>query len=117
MGFYELLRLGEELGSGIAMAVQDGQHSGPGRHYTTDADYPRLVMDAVDMLDFANGETHPVNANLSRWAKLRHDMGHPQPFGMKHVEIGNEEVDEPTGANKHVCLSQCISLISPRFHL
>jgi len=60
----------------LAMAVQDGQHSGPGRHYTTDADYPRLVMDAVDMLDFANGETHDVNANLSRWAKLRHDMGH-----------------------------------------
>ena len=34
LGFFELLQLAEELGSELSMAVQDGQHSGPGGHFT-----------------------------------------------------------------------------------
>lgn len=119
LGFYELLRLGEELGSEIAMAVQDGQHSGPGRHYTIDDEYPKLVTDAVDMIEFANGEANATDVNLTPWAKLRQEMGHPSPFAMKRVEIGNEEVDEPTGENSLLLVflaffcSQCNRALTP----
>ena len=89
LGFYELLRLGEVLGSELAMAVQDGQHSGAGRHYTSDADYPTLVEDAVDMLEFASGAG---KANGSRWSRLRGAMGHAAPFPMRRVEIGAEHM-------------------------
>jgi alpha-N-arabinofuranosidase len=96
LGFYELLRLGEELGSELAMAVQDGQHSGAGRHYTSDADYPTLLEDAVDMLEFASGDDGGDggggNASVSRWSKLRAAMGHAAPFPMRRVEIGAEHI-------------------------
>ena len=42
----QVLQLAEELGSELSMAVQDGQHSGPGGHYTLDSDYPPLLQDA-----------------------------------------------------------------------
>jgi alpha-N-arabinofuranosidase len=43
------------------------------------------IQDAMDLIEFANG---PVT---SRWGKLRADMGHPQPFNMKMLGIGNEQ--------------------------
>lgn len=43
------------------------------------------VQDALDLIEFANG---PVN---SKWGKIRADMGHPQPFNMKFLGVGNEQ--------------------------
>jgi alpha-N-arabinofuranosidase len=42
------------------------------------------VQDALDLIEFANG---PVT---SKWGKLRSDMGHPAPFNLKMLGIGNE---------------------------
>ena len=82
LGFFELLQLAEELGSELSMAVQDGQHSGPGGHYTLDADYPPLLQDAQDLLEFASG-----SAESSTWGKQRAAMGHPAPFRLRKVEV------------------------------
>ena len=43
------------------------------------------VQDALDLIEFANG---PVS---SQWGKMRSDMGHPKPFDMKYIGIGNEQ--------------------------
>ena len=43
------------------------------------------IQDALDLIEFANG---PV---ASGWGKVRADMGHPEPFGMKFLGIGNEQ--------------------------
>ena len=43
------------------------------------------MQDALDLIDFANG---PVE---SRWGKLRAQMGHPAPFNLKMIGIGNEQ--------------------------
>lgn len=71
-----------------------------GGHYPPDSDYGQYVTGAVDMLSFASG-----SATSSAWSKLRATMGHPAPFKLWGVEIGNEEVDEPTGSYaKHFAL-------------
>jgi alpha-L-arabinofuranosidase len=43
------------------------------------------VQDALDLIEFANGD------ETTRWGKLRHTMGHPKPFNMKLIGVGNEQ--------------------------
>jgi alpha-N-arabinofuranosidase len=43
------------------------------------------VQDALDLIDFANGPT------TTPWGKLRADMGHPEPFHLEMIGVGNEQ--------------------------
>lgn len=43
------------------------------------------VQDALDLIEFANGDVNTT------WGKMRSDMGHPEPFNMKYIGIGNEQ--------------------------
>lgn len=45
-----------------------------------------FIDDVLDLIEFANGDTDTY------WGARRADMGHPKPFGVKYVGIGNEEV-------------------------
>jgi alpha-L-arabinofuranosidase len=44
-----------------------------------------VVQNYLDLIEFANG-----NPEQNKWAKLRADMGHPEPFGLDRIGIGNE---------------------------
>ena len=48
------------------------------------------VQDALDLIEWANGD--PAT---SKWAKMRADAGHPAPFNLKYLGIGNEEKITP----------------------
>ena len=48
------------------------------------------VQDALDLIEWANGD--PAT---SKWAKMRADAGHPEPFNLKYLGIGNEEKISP----------------------
>ena len=48
------------------------------------------VQDALDLIEWANGD--PAT---SKWAKMRADAGHPAPFGLKYLGLGNEERISP----------------------
>ena len=43
------------------------------------------IDDALDLIEFANGSA------TSEWGKIRADMGHPAPFNLKLIAIGNEQ--------------------------
>ena len=43
------------------------------------------IQDALDLIEFANGDV------TSTWGKVRADMGHPAPFNLKFLGIGNEQ--------------------------
>lgn len=47
------------------------------------------VQDAIDLVEFANGDVS------TKWGAVRAEMGHPKPFGLEYVCIGNEEDDIP----------------------
>ena len=49
-----------------------------------------FIDDCIDLIDFANGD--PAT---NEWAKLRADMGHPAPFNLKFLGIGNEQWEAP----------------------
>jgi len=48
-------------------------------------EFQNYIQDALDLIEFANG---PVT---SKWGKLRADMGHPEPFNLELLAIGNEQ--------------------------
>ena len=53
------------------------------------------TQDVLDLIEWANGD--PAT---SKWAKLRAEQGHPKPFGLKYVGIGNEEKITPEFAER-----------------
>ena len=89
LGFFEFFQLAEEIGSeplpilscGLACQFQNDTEDA---HCPVDQLQP-FIQDALDLIEFANG---PVT---SAWGKVRADMGHPEPFGLKFIGIGNEQ--------------------------
>lgn len=55
--------------------------------------------DAADMIEYLNGSTD------TKWGKIRAQNGHPKPYGVKYIEIGNEEVihsDDAAGYDHYI---------------
>ena len=48
------------------------------------------VQEAIDLIEWANGD--PAT---NKWAKMRAEAGHPQPFNLKYLGLGNEERISP----------------------
>lgn len=55
------------------------------RHTWLFAIWIAMVQDALDLIEFANGDV------TTKWGKLRADMGHPASFNLKFIGIGNEQ--------------------------
>ncbi|MFA9187770.1 alpha-L-arabinofuranosidase C-terminal domain-containing protein [Flavobacterium sp. FBOR7N2.3] len=86
LGFYEYFQLSEDLGAeplpilscGIACQYNTGE-------LVPMEELDPYVQDALDLIEFANG------AVSTKWGKLRSDMGHPTPFNLKFIGVGNEQ--------------------------
>lgn len=89
LGFYEYFLMSEEIGAeplpilnvGLACQYQNNNESA----HCAVADLEPFVQDALDLIEFANGPTD------TEWGKLRAEMGHPEPFNLKFLGIGNEQ--------------------------
>ncbi|MEU1515755.1 alpha-L-arabinofuranosidase C-terminal domain-containing protein [Streptomyces sp. NPDC005811] len=86
LGYYEYFRLAEDIGA-MPLPVVPALVTGCGQNKAVvdDALLERHVQDTLDLIEFANG---PVT---STWGRLRAKMGHPKPFHLTHIEVGNEE--------------------------
>lgn len=91
LGFYEYFLLAEKIGAeplpilSVGLACQYQNDDKDPNAYVAVADLQSYIDDALDLIEFANG------AVTSPWGKLRADMGHPAPFGLKQIGIGNEQ--------------------------
>lgn len=52
------------------------------------------VQDALDLIEWANGDVN------TKWGRVRAEAGHPKPFGLKYLGIGNEEKITPEFAER-----------------
>ena len=89
LGFFEFFQLSEELGSEPLPILSCGlacqfQNDSMDAHVPVDELGP-YIQDALDLIEFANGSAD------SRWGKVRAEMGHPAPFHLKYIGIGNEQ--------------------------
>jgi alpha-L-arabinofuranosidase len=60
---------------------------------TDDVRLDRWVQDTVDLIEFANGSVR------TEWGAKRAALGHPDPFGLKYIGLGNEENTDTFQAN------------------
>lgn len=80
-GFHEMLQLSEDLGAEPLFVVNVGiWHGG----FTPVDSLQPWIDECLNAIEYANG---PVN---SKYGALRAKNGHPQPFNLKYLEIGNE---------------------------
>ena len=81
LGFHEYLQMCEDLGADPLFVINAGMsHNG----FVPLKDMKPCVQDALDALEYANGSAE------SRWGALRVRNGHPVPFNLQYMEIGNE---------------------------
>ncbi|MHC8948632.1 alpha-L-arabinofuranosidase C-terminal domain-containing protein [Sphingobacterium hungaricum] len=85
LGFFEYFQLAEDIGAEPLPIINCGMacQFNTGEVVPLDELDP-YVQDALDLIEFANASTS------SKWGKLRADMGHPEPFNLKILGIGNE---------------------------
>ena len=89
LGFYEYFLLSEEIGAEPLPVISCGlacqfQNETMDAHQPV-ADLDCYIQDALDLIEFANGDVS------TRWGGLRAEMGHPAPFNLKYIGIGNEQ--------------------------
>ena len=92
LGFYELFCLSEYIGAeplpilnvGLACQYQNDDKDADRVHVAT-SDLQPYIDDCLDLIEFCNGTTD------TKWGRLRADMGHPEPFGLKMIGVGNEQ--------------------------
>ncbi len=106
LGFYEYFLFCEDLGMQPLPVLAAGvpcQNSSHHSKYTHDEltangqqcgipleDMPAYIQDILDLVEYANG---PAD---SEWGRLRAEAGHPEPFNLKYLGIGNEDLISQT---------------------
>lgn len=89
LGFYEYFLLSEDIGAAPLPVINCGlscqyQNTSEKAHVPLH-DLDKYIQDALDLIEFANGDSN------SKWGKIRTEMGHPKPFNLKFLGVGNEQ--------------------------
>jgi alpha-N-arabinofuranosidase len=86
LGFFEYFQLSEDIGASPLPILSCGMacQFNTGQLVPMDQIDP-YVQDALDLIEFANGD------QTTAWGKVRADMGHPKPFNLKFIGVGNEQ--------------------------
>ena len=90
LGFYEYFQLAEDIGAAPLPILNCGMAC---QFNTSElaqlSDTQEYIQDALDLIEFANGPATSV------WGKLRAEMGHPAPFHLTMIGVGNEQWGQP----------------------
>lgn len=92
LGFFEFFQFSEDIGAeplpvlNVGMACQFQNWDDESAHVPMDQLDP-YIQDCLDLIEFANGDINTT------WGKKRAEMGHPEPFNMKYIGVGNEQWD------------------------
>lgn len=93
LGFFEYFQFCEDLGAepvpvlAAGVPCQNSKVGGPGQQCGIPMkDMDEYVQDVLDLIEYANGSTD------TKWGKVRAQAGHPKPFNLKYIGIGNEDL-------------------------
>lgn len=110
LGFFEYFQFCEDIGAEPLPVLAAGvpcQNSAPNANGFGGQqggipmeDMPAYIEELMNMIEWANGD--PAT---SKWAKMRADAGHPEPFNLKYIGIGNEDIISTTFEER--CLMIC----------
>lgn len=115
VGFYEYFCLCEDLNmaplpvlhAGLLCQIRVGEQRGNGYRRImpgTETFKHEVIDNAAHLLYFAKGDVNSADETEARWAKVRADMGHPAPFALEYIGIGNENWGNEYFENFAACL-------------
>lgn len=87
LGYHEYLEMCEKLGASALYVVNCGMshfEDEPGRENTPMDELQPLVRNALDAIEYAIGD------ETTKWGGERAKNGHPKPFNLEYIEVGNE---------------------------
>lgn len=89
LGFFEYFLLADDLGAEPLPILNCGMSCqfNAGEVVPLNELDP-YIQDALDLIEFANGDI------TTKWGSLRESMGHPAPFKLKYIGVGNEQWEE-----------------------
>ncbi len=103
LGYHEYFLFCEDMGAEPVPVVAAGvpcQNSGTCAHHSKGEltcmgqqggipmeEMPQYIQDVLDLIEYANGD-----ARKTVWGKKRAEAGHPKPFNLKYIGIGNEDM-------------------------
>ncbi len=103
LGYHEYFLFCEDMGAEPVPVVAAGvpcQNSGTCSHHSKGElgcggqqggipmeEMPQYVQDILDLIEYANGD-----AKKTVWGRKRAEAGHPKPFNLKYIGIGNEDL-------------------------
>ena len=73
---------------------------------------PQYIQDVLDLVEWANGD--PAT---SKWAKMRADAGHPAPFNLEMIGIGNEDLISTTFEERYLMICKAVKEKCPQIEV
>ena len=122
LGFYEYFQWCEDMGAEPLPVLAAGV---PCQNSKANADgicgqqggipmeqMPQYIQDVLDLVEWANGD--PAT---SKWAKIRAEAGHPAPFNLKMIGIGNEDLISTTFEERYLMICKAIKKKYPNIEV
>lgn len=111
-GYHEFLQFSEDIGSagmfvanmGLSCSVRNGD-------YCTVEELGEFVQEALDAIEYAIGDVN------TKWGAKRAAAGHPKPFPLKYVEVGNENAGVEIYNERYNIFHKAISARYPKIEI
>ena len=94
LGYYEYFLFCEDIGAEplpvipAAVPCQNSWRDGHGQQGGVPMEeMEAFIQDILDLIEWANGD-----AKTTKWGRVRAEAGHPKPFNLKYIGIGNEDL-------------------------
>ena len=91
LGFYEFFQLSEDIGAVGVPVINCGLYcqarGGKAVDIKTD-EFKKYIQDMLDLVEFCRGDED------TKWGKVRASLGHPKPFELRYICVGNENWGE-----------------------
>ena len=118
LGYYEYFQFCEDIGAKplpvlpAAVCCQNsGQYWGKGQESLPMTAMNDYVQEALDLVEWANGPT------TSKWGARRGAQGHPRPFGLEYLAIGNEDAITPAFEERFTMIYRAVHAKYPKLKL
>jgi len=114
LGYFEYFQFCEDIGAApvpvIAAGVpcQNSSTGGGGQQGGIPmSEMDAYIQDIIDLVEYANGDIK------TKWGKKRAEAGHPKPFNLKYIGIGNEDQITEVFAERFAMIYKALSKVHP----
>ncbi|MBQ7495011.1 MAG: carbohydrate binding domain-containing protein [Bacteroidaceae bacterium] len=111
LGYFEFFQMCEDLGCEplpvvpAAVPCQNSSTGGGGQQggIPFGEEFEQYKQDILDLVEWANGDPE-----TSKWARMRAEAGHPKPFNLKYIGIGNEDLISDVFTERYLPLIKAV---------